>query len=479
MTAAAAPDLTSTDSPARAVIYARVSRDTAGGRSVEEQQGECRAECERQGWAVADVLVDNDISASRYSTKDRPEYARLRAILRPGDVLVTWEASRAQRDLARYVELRDLCAERGVFWSYSGRLFDLRDGDDRFATGLDALLAEKEAEQTRSRILRAHRANLAAGKPHGRVPYGYRVVRDPETGKSIGREPHPVEAPLLQEAARRVLDGQSSRSVLAWINEITAGTGWRWNLTTLKDRLCNPVYAGYRTHDERITGPGTWEGLWDLEAHDNLVAMYAARSTGTQPRGSEPRYLLTGIATCAVCGDKLQRAKVKGVSTVSCPGRHLGRKMETIDAVVTRVIESVLSTPEALAAMADSSSDTAAVTAARAQLAELQKRLEAVEEQIIDGTMPAATGARITTRLSEQIAEAEAAAAPVFTSGVVADLAAAPDPVATWRTLPLTAKREFIRTTMTIKVHRIGKGRWHDPEAGIVIDPRRPFPDGN
>ena len=99
------------------------------------------------------MLEDNDRSASRFATKDRPEYARLRTLLAPGDVLVMWEASRAPRDLDRYVELRGLCAERGVMWSYSGgRLFDLADGDDRFATGLDALLAEKEAEQTRVRI---------------------------------------------------------------------------------------------------------------------------------------------------------------------------------------------------------------------------------------------------------------------------------------------------------------------------------------
>src|ERR1700687_5300489 len=61
---------------------------------------------------------------SRYSTKDRPEYKKLAKILKPGDVLVTWEASRAQRDLAAYVTLRDLCAERGVLLSYSGRTYD-------------------------------------------------------------------------------------------------------------------------------------------------------------------------------------------------------------------------------------------------------------------------------------------------------------------------------------------------------------------
>ena len=62
-----------------------------------EQESECRTECERRGWQVATVLCDNDRSATRFATKDRPEYERLRTTLQPGDVLVTWEASRAGR----------------------------------------------------------------------------------------------------------------------------------------------------------------------------------------------------------------------------------------------------------------------------------------------------------------------------------------------------------------------------------------------
>ncbi len=184
----------------RAILYTRVSSDKAKGRSVTEQEQECRAECGRRGWTVAEVLCDNDRSATRFATKGRPEYQRLQQILRKGDVLVTWEASRAQRDLKAYVALRDLCAERGVMWSYSGALFDLSKADDRFRTGLDALRSEDEAEKTRERVLRAHRANLDAGRPHGQCPFGYRIVRDPDTGKPVARVPDEIEARTLRDA---------------------------------------------------------------------------------------------------------------------------------------------------------------------------------------------------------------------------------------------------------------------------------------
>lgn len=60
----------------RAVIYERISDDRAGtGLGVARQDRDCRERCAREGWAVADVLVDNDRSA--YSGRKRPGYQRL------------------------------------------------------------------------------------------------------------------------------------------------------------------------------------------------------------------------------------------------------------------------------------------------------------------------------------------------------------------------------------------------------------------
>ena len=476
MAQAALQVTTSTNAPSRAIIYTRVSSDRAKGRSVAEQEAECRTECERRDWPVAEVLSDNDRSATRYATKDRPEYERLRtpapAGRRAGHV-----GSQPGDPFARPVRRSAGAADRAP-----GLWCPTVAGSSTSPTATTVSppvwtcwCRRAQAEDTRNRIRRAHRANLAAGKPHGRRPFGYRIVRDPETGKSTGREPHPIEAPLLQEAARRVLDGHSTRSVVRWLKE--QDDDGDWTITKLKKRLCNAIYAGFRTHADdhpdfpTISGPGTWEPLWSLETHNDIVAMFAARSTGQ--RGMAVRYLLTGIATCAVCGAKLQRAKVKDVSTLSCPDRHLGRKMETVDAVVTEVIEALISTPE----VADELAAAPPVDAtAKARLVELRERLEAVETETTEGRMPPATGARIATRLEAQIAQAEADATPVITNPVVHSVVTAPDPVETWRALPLEFKREFIRAVMTIKIERVGRGRWHAKEAGILITPRRAPP---
>ncbi|CAN5222182.1 recombinase family protein [soil metagenome] len=474
--------MTATESPQvnRAVIYTRVSADRAKGRSVTEQEAECRAECERRGWPVAEVLSDNDRSATRFATKDRPEYERLRTILQPGDVLVVWEASRAGRSLDHHVDLRRLCSDRGVMLSYSGRLFDMDDGGDRFSTGLDALIAEREAEDIRKRIFRAHRANLAAGKPHGRVPYGYRIIRDPDTGKATGREHDPARAPLVAEAARRVLDGHSLESTVRWIADKDPDPSW--NAAKLRRILVNPTSAGFRTHSQTVDGKrgeqvihgqGTWEPILTPAQHADLVALFAARKSG--PRGPEAVHLLSGIATCAVCEDKIWRGKAgrkkdgSAYTVYKCRKGCTGRSLGQVDDVVLAVVEGILTTPEALAALATPPAEPDST--AQADLAELRRQLQAVEDQLSTNKMPADVGGRVATRLAERITELERATAPTFTEPVVRQLATAADPAGMWRGLPLTARREFIRAVMTIKLERV-TSRWHAKEAGVLIDSR-------
>lgn len=140
---------------------------------MQDQESECRQTCASRGWTVRKVYSDNSIGASRHSLKDRPQWKKLKAELRAGDVLVVWEASRTNRDLEEFVELRNLCAELQVPLSYAGRVLDLSLGDDRFTGGLDALIAERESEQIRTRVLRGKRRAAAEGLPFGRPPWGY------------------------------------------------------------------------------------------------------------------------------------------------------------------------------------------------------------------------------------------------------------------------------------------------------------------
>jgi DNA invertase Pin-like site-specific DNA recombinase len=84
----------------RAAIYCRVSQDNAGGASVAEQTAESLEVCEENGWTVTEVYDDNDIRASRFTSRQRPDWLRLIDALHADklDMLVLWESSRGTRN---------------------------------------------------------------------------------------------------------------------------------------------------------------------------------------------------------------------------------------------------------------------------------------------------------------------------------------------------------------------------------------------
>src|SRR3954447_10628528 len=95
----------------RALRYQRASQDKKEqGKSVHDQGVLNVKEISSRAWSDAGSFTDNDRSASRHATKDRPQFELLIEAIRSGkgDVLVIWEISRKERDLAVYVEIRDM-----------------------------------------------------------------------------------------------------------------------------------------------------------------------------------------------------------------------------------------------------------------------------------------------------------------------------------------------------------------------------------
>ena len=444
----------------RAVIYTRVSNDHSGrSTSTADQERECRTVCDQHGWSVAHVLTDDDRGASRWSSKDRPAYRQLADTLQRGDVLVTWEASRAQRDLAAYVQLRDLCAELGVQWCYSGRLHDLTSGDDRFTTGLDALLAEKEAEQIRDRVLRGKRASALAGKPHGRAPYGYRPVRDLTTGRTITWEPDPDRAPIVQEAVHRVLGGEPLHAIC---RDFTArgvpGNSGVWVRARLRTMLSTPSYAGLRTHRGDVVGEASWPALISVEDHRALLALFAdpARRHATE---WGVKHLLSGIAVCGECGSTVRffgPRSLKSPTYLCEQGSCVRRRAEFVDDLVT---ETVLGYLESVHPDVFVGADEESAAAAR-EARDLQARLDAFTDQAADGGLSAAALARVEARLLPQIRAAQRRAARVPSPTLAAVVG--PDARAVWDEMDLVARRGVIRATAAVAIHRssVGTRRW-------------------
>ncbi|MFC4080892.1 recombinase family protein [Amycolatopsis samaneae] len=172
------------------MIYARASNDGKGRKVSIAQQIEIgRRWCQQAGAVVVAVLVDNDLSASRYATETRGDYEEALRLLAIGEAntLWTWENSRAQRELGTFVRLRKILEDVGGFWAYDDRLYDMQDPDDRMRVAEDAVDAERESEKLRKRVLRGVEARAMSGMWAGPLSYGYRIVYDRDTGEA-GRE---------------------------------------------------------------------------------------------------------------------------------------------------------------------------------------------------------------------------------------------------------------------------------------------------
>jgi site-specific DNA recombinase len=96
------------DTPMRAAVYLRISRDDDGNElGVDRQKPPCLKLAEAKGAEVVRIFVDNDLSA--YSGKHRPEYEAMLQWVRDGklDMLIAWDADRFTRQPRENEDLID------------------------------------------------------------------------------------------------------------------------------------------------------------------------------------------------------------------------------------------------------------------------------------------------------------------------------------------------------------------------------------
>jgi site-specific DNA recombinase len=467
--------------PLRALIYNRVSADPTGRRiSTASQDEENRAFCASQGWSVVASVTDDDRSASRHATRARQGYAQVRDALAGQtlgriDVLVCWEASRAGRDLDDYVALRRLCAEHAVLLAYRGKVYDLTEGSDRFSTGLDALVAERESEQIRDRILRSHRKSVEQGSPRGVIPYGYMRVYDRGTGHMTGQVPDPNTAPVVQEIVRRFLAGETLWRIASDLNArgVPSPRAYRlqslgregetagWSNAAMRKMLTKHSLMGVRSHLGQAVGEASWEAIVS-PADWAKVQQILADPARVPPRGVAASHLLSGIA---VCGAFLRVGPSHGVRVYRCVGLyqgaskgHVSRGVEPLDRFVERPLLRRLQRPDVLALLAPANGDGGDVAAAQRELADLEARLDGFVVSAAEGGISPTALAAIEARLLPQIEDARARAVPRSLPPALLEVAR-PDAPAVWDRWGaepggLGKKRQVVRALLRVVVHR-------------------------
>lgn len=283
-----------------AAIYCRISDDREGRHlGVDRQEKDCRELAERKGWQIAELYIDNDVSA--YSGKPRPAYRQMLADFKDGarDGLIVYHQDRLVRQPRELEEFFDVCDAAGItdMASVSGD-FDLSNYEDRTYVRILGAIAQKESHDKSRRIRRKHQELAERGRVSGGGPRPFGYEDDKLTIRS-------EEAEAIREAASRILAGDSLKSVCRYLDDagIRTSKGNTWVPNVLKRILMSARISGQREHMGEIIGPAVWKGIIKPEETARLRAILgdAARGQERAPR----RYLLAGLLRCHACGQTL------------------------------------------------------------------------------------------------------------------------------------------------------------------------------
>jgi DNA invertase Pin-like site-specific DNA recombinase len=468
----------------RAGRYQRASQDKKEqGKSVGDQGKLNVAEINRNDWTASATFTDNDRSASRHATKERPQFELLMDAIRAGkfDVLVVWEISRNQRDLAVYVQIRDLCTEVGLnFWLVGGVLYDLRDKNDRMMLGFQAVQAEWLADSIRDNVLRGIVGAAEAGRPHGKVTYGYRRIYHTRT-RALERQEPDTEIRQATAADGTVSEFSHAGVVREIFEKLTGGTplvtiedglntrgipspeGSAWRRGVIRKMALNPAYIGKRVLRGEIIGDGMWDGLVSEDSYWAAVRLLQDPSR-TTTRPGRAVHLLSYIVTCSVCGGPTCKQSVtrRGWTgeLYSClKKRCAAAPLEILDEYVQRAVVAWLSRPDIYEVLTAQTATDADVSHARAEAARLRTDLEDWRKLAESGDVTPISFARAEKGLLAQIAEHDARAAEAGIPSVLRGRIGA-EAVAAWAELgdEVAVKRDIIRLVADIRLIPAGKG---------------------
>lgn len=466
----------------RAAIYCRLSQDRTGaGVVVERQERDCRELAEQLGWQVVRVFVDNDVSATR--RKPRPGYRALLAAMQAGEVdaVLAWHTDRLHRQPRELEDYIDVSEARGMITRTvrAGEL-DLATPSGQMNARMLGAAARYEAQQTagRTRAGKADAASRGAWAGGPRV-YGYELVPAAERlpGAPALRVV-PRESEVVRDAARRVLSGESLRSVARRLNEAGERTarGGEWTGSALRKVLVRPTTAGLRAQAGEVVGRGGWEPLLDEDAWRGVLAVLGDPERRTTDRYAR-RYLGSGLYRCGVCGAPLtgnttaggrRRAAYRCRAADGRGQTHVVRDVEQLDDFVGQVVVARLQRPDVLEALVPPAPDTAPL---HVEAAALRERLEEAARGWAAGVLTQAQLRAATVELRARIEAVETRIGEAARGTALDGLAGAPDVAEVWAALPLDRRRAVVDALATVVVlprerrGRLPGGGYFDPDA--------------
>jgi len=295
-----------TNKARRALIYCRISADNTDAadpratRGVNRQEADCRRIAAARGWQIVGVHIDNDLSASRYARKARPEWARLVERLQSGDAdaLIAYSLDRLTRQPAELDTLIKL-AEGGVKIEQVVGEINLAQPEGVLLGRMMVGVAEHEVEIVRRRQM----AKKAHDRANGRQTIPVRVFGYRKGSPKDWKRKDPKEARIVAGMVADAIAGKSCTAIARDLNArgIKTVAGTVFQSAGVKKIIPNPRIAGLMAYKgEIIEGVEVeWDAIITPRDWRKTCEAVAKRSTGR--RGGERKAPISGRVRCKSC----------------------------------------------------------------------------------------------------------------------------------------------------------------------------------
>lgn len=205
------------------------------------------------------------------------------------------------------------------------------------------------------------------------------------------------------------------------------------------------------------------------------IAATRGKLVGVKPahQGTARRWLLSGIAVCAVCRRPVRsargithpnprkdgtRAPSKVYHTYRCVEGHIMRAGDIIDQLVAEICIQRLSRDD-LSSLLAPKVEEVDVPALNAERVALEGRKAYVASAIVDGSLTPAQAQVALDKANEQLRDLDATIARAVAQDPLAELINVDDVRAWWDSATLARRRTVVELLMTVAIKSVGAGK--------------------
>jgi DNA invertase Pin-like site-specific DNA recombinase len=280
----------------RVACYIRVStqEQKLHGISLDAQIQKLTAYAKKHNLKIVEWYKDEGVSGRKLIRK-RPELQRMIQDAEKGmfDRIIFIKLDRFFRSVAEYHECMKRIAP--VIWTTTEEDYDLSTANGRMLVNMKLTIAEMEADLGSERVKLVNEYKASTGQAiTGAIPFGFKIVKDPSTGKKIVVK-DPEYADIVEDIIDHYLTHQSCRATATYLHHkhhITLSYPSMYKL------LKNPLLCGrYRDN------PNYCEAYVDEKTFERMLEI--GKNHVKENTREDRAYIFSGLLVCPSCGKKL------------------------------------------------------------------------------------------------------------------------------------------------------------------------------